>query len=44
MIERQSMKTEVLPKLLLLIIDGGGVLTVRLNHFANLVCILFFAH
>ncbi|EJW76801.1 other/SCY1 protein kinase [Wuchereria bancrofti] len=29
MIERQSMKTKVLPKLLLLIVDGGGVLTVR---------------
>ncbi|VDN94567.1 unnamed protein product [Brugia pahangi] len=36
MIERQSMKTEVLPKLLLLIIDGGGVLTIRVQA---LLCI-----
>ncbi|VDO62883.1 unnamed protein product [Onchocerca flexuosa] len=41
MIERQSMKTEVLPKLLQLIIDGGGVLTVRFIHFINMVCVLF---
>ncbi|VBB31519.1 unnamed protein product [Acanthocheilonema viteae] len=36
MIEKQSMKTEVLPKLLLLIIDGGGVLTIRVQA---LLCI-----
>uniref|UniRef100_A0A0R3RRS4 Protein kinase domain-containing protein n=1 Tax=Elaeophora elaphi TaxID=1147741 RepID=A0A0R3RRS4_9BILA len=36
MIERQSMKTEVLPKLLLLIVDGGGVLTIRVQA---LLCI-----
>ncbi|VDM08858.1 unnamed protein product [Wuchereria bancrofti] len=36
MIERQSMKTKVLPKLLLLIVDGGGVLTIRVQA---LLCI-----
>ncbi|CAG9531638.1 unnamed protein product [Cercopithifilaria johnstoni] len=36
MIERQSMKAEVLPKLLLLIVDGGGVLTIRVQA---LLCI-----
>ncbi|EFO20697.1 SCY1 protein kinase [Loa loa] len=36
MVERQSMKTEVLPKLLQLIIDGGGVLAIRVQA---LLCI-----
>ncbi|VDK84604.1 unnamed protein product [Litomosoides sigmodontis] len=36
MIDRQSMKTEVLPKLLLLSVDGGGILTIRVQA---LLCI-----
>lgn len=44
MIDRESMKTEVLPKLLLLSVDGGGILTVRFVLFADLTCFLFLAY